>query len=216
VFVPDAVHVTYGEDATFVIQAQDNSGINHYWVNDTARFSVDASGVVTSIVSLPCGQIPLEIRAYDGYGHYSTADTMIVILDVTVPTITHPDDLTYTAGEVGNSIVWHATDDNPRTYQVLRDGVVVREGLWNSSSDQIVVSVDGLAAGLYSYSLLVSDAGGHMMSDSVLVTVLATTTGAGGILGIPTMLAIGISVASVAFAVIVIAMARTGKLSRKS
>ena len=216
VFVPDAVHVTYGEDATFVIQAQDNSGINHYWVNDTARFSVDASGVVTSIVSLPCGQIPLEVRAYDGYGHYCTADTMIVVLDVTVPTITHPVDLTYIAGEVGNSIVWHATDDNPRTYQVLRDGAVVREGLWNSSSEQIVVSVDGLAAGLYSYSLLVSDAGGHMMSDSVLVTVLATTTGARGALEIPTMIAIGVSIASVAFAVIVIIMARAGKLSQKS
>ena len=124
--------------------------------------------------------------------------------------------MTYTQGQVGNSIVWQATDDNPRTYQVTRDGVVIREGLWNSSSEQIVVSVDGLASGLYSYSLLVSDAGGHMMSDSVMVTVLATTTGAGGTLEIPTMLAIGISVASVAFAVIVIIIARAGKLSRKS
>jgi hypothetical protein len=216
VLVPDAVNVNYGEAAILLLQAQDNSGIDHYWVNDTARFSVNASGVVTSIVSLPCGEIPLEVRAYDSYGHYSTADTMIVVLDVTVPTITHPEDLTYTEGQVGNSISWQATDDNPRAYQVIRDGTVVREGLWNSSSEQIVVSVDGLVSGLYSYSLLVSDAGGHVMSDSVLVTVLATTTGARGALEIPTMVAIGVSVVSVAFAVIVIIMARAGRLSRKS
>ena len=214
VLVPDAVEVNYGEDATFLIQAQDNSGIDHYWVNDTARFSVSATGVVTSIVSLPCGEIPLEVRAYDSYGHYCSADTVIVVFDVTVPTITHPDDLTYTMGEVGNSIVWQATDDNPRAYQVIRDGVVIMEGLWNSSSEQIVVSVDGLASGLYSYSLVVSDAGDHMMSDSVLVTVLAT--GAGGALEIPTMLAIGVSVVSVAFVVVIIIMARAGKFTRKS
>ena len=216
VLVPNTVHVNYGEDANLLIQAQDYSDIDHYWVNDTARFSVNTNGVVTSIVSLPCTEIPLEVRAYDSYGHYCTADTVIVVLDVTVPTITHPDDLTYTEGQVGNSIVWQATDDNPHAYQVLRDDVVVREGLWNSSSEQIVVSVDGLTSGLYSYSLLVSDVGDHVMSDSVLVTVLATTTGAGSVLELPTMLAIGVSVVSVAFAVIVIIMARAGRLSRKS
>ena len=216
VTVPNTAYVNYGERDILLIQAHDASGIDHYWVSDTARFSVDEEGVVTNNASLPCGETLLEVRAYDSYGHYCSADIVIVVLDVTIPTITHPEDMTYTQGQVGNSIVWQATDDNPRTYQVTRDGVVIREGLWNSSSEQIVVSVDGLASGLYSYSLLVSDAGGHMMSDSVMVTVLATTTGAGGTLEIPTMLAIGISVASVAFAVIVIIIARAGKLSRKS
>ncbi|MFX1560538.1 MAG: hypothetical protein ACFFBL_08110, partial [Promethearchaeota archaeon] len=215
VLVPDAVYVNYGEDTSLLIQAQDQSGIDHYWVNDTARFSVDADGVVTSIVSLPCVEIPIEVRAYDSYGHYCSAYTVVVVLDVTVPTINHPEDLTYTEGEVGNSIMWQATDDNPRTYQVICDGVVVREGLWNSSSEQIVVSVDGLTSGFYSYSLLVSDAGDHMMSDSVLVTVLETTGGM-GTLDISTIVAIGISITSVAFAVIVLVMAREGMLSRKS
>ncbi|MFW9982046.1 MAG: NosD domain-containing protein [Candidatus Thorarchaeota archaeon] len=219
--VPDTVYVNYGEDAILLIQAQDQSGIDHYWVNDTTRFSVDANGEVTSIVSLPCAEIPLEVRAYDSYGHYCSADTIIVVLDVTVPTINHPDDMIYTEGDVGNSIMWQATDDNPRAYQVVRDGGVVREGLWNSSSEQIVVYVDGLTPGLYSYLLIVYDAGDHMMSDSVLVTVLGTTTtttptGATSILDIPTMVAVGVSIASVAFAVIVVVMARKGLLSRKS
>ena len=216
VAIPDTVYVNYGERGILLIQAYDASGIDHYWVSDAAHFSVDKEGVVTNNSSLPWGETLLEARAYDSYGHYCSADIVIVVLDVTVPTITHPEDLTYTQGQVGNSIVWQATDDNPRTYQVLRDGAAVMEGLWNSSSEQIVVSVDGLASGLYSYSLLVSDAGGHMMSDSVLVTVLATTTGAGGVLEIPTMVAISVAVVSVAFAVIVIIMAREGKLSQKT
>ena len=173
---------------------------------------------MTNNVSLPCGETLLGVRAYDSYGHFCSADIVIVVLDVTVPTINHPEDLTYTEGEVGNSITWEASDDNPRSYEVLRDGVVVREGLWNSSSEQIEVSADGLASGLYSYVLIVFDAGGHTMSDSVLVIVLGatgTTTPTGG-LDISVVAAVGISATSVAFAAIVIILAREGRLSRKS
>jgi parallel beta-helix repeat protein len=221
VIVPETVYVNYGVRGILLIQAYDASGIDHYWVSDTARFSVDEDGVVTNNVSLPCGEILLEVRAYDSYGHYCSADIVIVVLDVTVPAVNHPDDVTYTEGQVGNSITWQASDDNPRAYEVVRDCVVVREGLWNSSSEQIVISVDGLASGLYSYLLLVFDAGGHVMSDSVLVTVLeatttTTTTGATSALEIPTMVAVGVSIASVAFAAIVVVMAREGMLSRKS
>jgi len=218
VAVPVTVYVNYGERGILLIQAYDASGIDHYWVSDTARFSVDEDGIVTNNVSLPCGEILLEVRAYDSYGHYCSADIVIVVLDVTIPTVNHPADITYIEGEVGNVIAWQASDDNPRSYEVLRDGVVVREGLWNSSSEQIVVSADGLASGLYSYVLVVFDAGGHTMSDSVLVTVLettGTTTPTGG-LDIPMVAAVGISAASVAFAAIVIILARKGMWPRKS
>jgi hypothetical protein len=221
VVVPVTVYVNYGERGILLIQAYDASGIDHYWVSDTARFSVDGEGVVTNNVSLPCGEILLEVRAYDSYGHYCSADIVIVVLDVTVPTINNPNDVTYTEGEVGNSITWQALDDNPRAYEVVRNGVVIKAGLWNSSSEQIIVSVDGLASGLYTYLLSVFDAGNHVMSDSVLVTVLevtgtTTTTGVTGALDIPMMAAAGISVASVAFAAIVLILAREGLLPRKS
>ncbi|MDH4214325.1 MAG: right-handed parallel beta-helix repeat-containing protein [Candidatus Thorarchaeota archaeon] len=221
VAVPATVYVNYGERGILLIQAYDASGIDHYWVSDTANFSVDDEGVVTNNVSLPCGETLLEVRAYDSYGHYCSADIVIVVLDVTVPSINHPDDVTYTEGEVGNSITWQAFDDNPRSYEVVRNGVVIMQGLWNSSSEQIVVSVDDLDSGLYSYLLLVFDAGNHVMSDSVLVTVLqatstTTTTGVAGTLDIPMMAAAGVSVASVAFAVIIIILAREGRLPRKS
>ena len=215
VVVPETVYVNYGMRGILIIQAHDASGIDHYWVSDTASFSVDDEGVVTNNVSLPCGETLLEVRAYDSYGHYCSADIVIVVLDVTVPGINHPEDVTYEEGAVGMSITWLASDDNPRTYEVLRDGIVVREGLWNSSSEQIVVSLDGLASGLYSYVLIVSDAGYHVMSDAVLVEVIeqtmVTTT-----LDIPTIAAVGVSIASVTFAAIVIVMARAGMLARKS
>ena len=232
VVVPELAYVNYGDDAALLVQADDRSGIDHYWVNDTARFGVGGNGVVTSVVLLPCGEIPLEVRAYDSYGHYCSADVVVVVVDVTIPTVNHPEDITYTEGQAGNSITWQASDDNPGEYEVLRDGIVVKAGLWNSSSEQIAVSVDGLAPGLYSYVLLVYDAGDHAMSDSVMVTVLmpttttttvtttttpvtttTTTTGVTTTQEISMMLlAIGISVTSVAVAVIVIVMARKGML----
>jgi hypothetical protein len=45
VLVPETVHIVYGEDAVLIIQAEDLSGIDHYWVSDTVRFSVDEMGL---------------------------------------------------------------------------------------------------------------------------------------------------------------------------
>jgi hypothetical protein len=148
---------------------------------------------------------------------------MTLVLDVTVPTINHPEDVAYTEGQVGNSVTWQASDDNPTAYEVVRDSVIIKAGQWNSSSEQIVVSVDRLVPGVYEHVLFVFDVGGHVMSDPVLVTVIqaastTTTTTAGPATPAEfpmTLVAVAVSVTSVAFAVIAIVMARKGILGHR-
>jgi hypothetical protein len=93
--------------------------------------------------------------------------------DTTPPTIDHPDDVSYDEGMTGHSISWHPYDLNPFRYEVFREQVSIKSGVWNSSSETITVSVDGLPVGVYNYTLQVTDAAMNSVSDEVLVTVNA-------------------------------------------
>jgi len=90
------------------------------------------------------------------------------------PTINSPANINYEEGDTGNSITWTATDDNPTIYTITRDGTQIDSGSWSSGSP-IIVSVDGLSSGTYTYTCIVSDGNGQTDSDSVIVIVIETT-----------------------------------------
>ena len=168
--------LAYGSVLSYPVVAIDLSGIDHYWINDTVNFALDANGLITSQGILSCGSYGLEIRAYDNNGHYCIAMIEIAVIDATLPGIDHPEDIEYTVGDTGNSISWNPTDDNPVSYEIWRDDTLLLSGLWNSSSETITISIDGLVAGAYVYTIIVEDYGEHTSSDSVLVRVLPATT----------------------------------------
>ena len=72
-------------------------------------------------------------------------------------------------GNTGNSITWTPDDLFPHTYQILRNDTEVDSGSWDGSV--ITVSVDGLEAGKYNYTLSVSNEAGNLMTDTVFVYV---------------------------------------------
>ncbi len=86
--------------------------------------------------------------------------------------ITPPADITYTLGDTGNSLIWTATDDNPDTYTISRNGGQVDSGTWTSGLP-ITISVDGLSAGIYTYVIIVEDEDALTATDSATVTVLS-------------------------------------------
>ncbi|MFW9871441.1 MAG: TolB family protein, partial [Candidatus Thorarchaeota archaeon] len=91
-------------------------------------------------------------------------------LDVTPPTIDHPDDVSYEEGTTGHNIIWHAFDSTPYAYSVKRNDVVVEVSFaW--AGDSIEVDIDGLAAGTYTFDCTVWDRVGFSTSDTVLVVV---------------------------------------------
>ncbi len=72
------------------MNASDVSGIAYYWVNDTARFAIDASGVLTSTGCLAVGIYWVEIRAYDPLHNYCSATIQIMVQDTLDPTWVQP------------------------------------------------------------------------------------------------------------------------------
>ncbi|MHA1248303.1 MAG: right-handed parallel beta-helix repeat-containing protein [Candidatus Thorarchaeota archaeon] len=92
-------------------------------------------------------------------------------VDSDIPTIDHPADIKYAEATTGNQITWSPSDSCPDHYEVYRNSTVVESGVWNGG--KITVTVDGLAAGTYNYTLVVYDEAGHSAADTVFVIVLA-------------------------------------------
>ncbi len=102
----------------------------------------------------------------------ATDDVIVTVIDGTTPVIDHPTDVEYSEGTTGHEITWTPTDAHPVSYAIYLDDVLVKSGLWNSSSDSITIVVDGLALGEYNYTIAVTDIGGNVGTDEVTVTVI--------------------------------------------
>ncbi|NVM36375.1 MAG: hypothetical protein HWN81_12325 [Candidatus Lokiarchaeota archaeon] len=94
----------------------------------------------------------------------------IYIID-TPPTIDHPEDIQYFLETTGNTIMWIASDDNPKTFKFFIDGDFYESGQWESGSS-IIINIDGLAIGTYECKIIVYDTSDNFVEDIVLVTVL--------------------------------------------
>ena len=71
--------VEYGDSFFYVISASDISGIDHYLINDITNFNIDSNGVLTNTITLTAGTYWLEVRAYDPYNNYCTANIRIIV-----------------------------------------------------------------------------------------------------------------------------------------
>jgi hypothetical protein len=101
---------------------------------------------------------------------------MVIVQDGTLPIIDSPADIIYFEGDTGNSITWNPSDLHPMSYEIFRDGVSIRSGMWNSSSESITTVVDGLTFGVHNYTIVVIDIGANSAFDQVDVVVQASTS----------------------------------------
>ncbi len=120
---------------------------------------------------LEVGVHNITVVVYDGAGN-SVSDTVFVtVIPSSPPSISTPDDILYTEGQTGNVIVWECSDGSPYLYSILLNGSEIESGNWDGSN--ILVSVDGLVADVYSYTLELMDHSLNEVSDTVIVTVEA-------------------------------------------
>jgi ABC-type transport system substrate-binding protein len=113
------------------------------------------------------------------------------------PQILSANDVTYSQGTTGNEIVWEVTDEDPLDYTIYQDGSIAVTDDWNGSN--IVHNVDGLAAGTFNFTLILTDISGHIVTDTVRVIVTTGTPGG----DIPDILVIGTIVGSTAVILVV-------------
>ena len=109
-------------------------------------------------------------------GNSSTDTVYVAVVDGTPPVLTHPNDLTYSEDSTGHTISWQGTENYPSHYEVFKNGSIYRSGPWNSSSEVISVSVDGLTQGAFLFVIVVYDIAGNSAMDTVVVRVLEPPT----------------------------------------
>ncbi|MEM4735626.1 MAG: NosD domain-containing protein [Candidatus Thorarchaeota archaeon] len=127
--------------------------------------------IVVNVDGLAPGTYNYTLVVFDAYDNQANDMVLVTVVDTTAPTIDSPDDLQYELGTTGHSIRWNPSDLNPERYEVYRDGLLVDSGVWDGSD--ITVNIDGLAVGIYNYTIVVYDTSGNWVSDTVFVTVLS-------------------------------------------
>ncbi len=95
----------------------------------------------------------------------------------TSPSVSTPDDISYTEGATGNYIEWYVSFDFPLHYSIQRNNSVLGLGCGDlgGNSGNITICVDGLSVGTWNYLLFVDDYGDNLTMDWVIVTVTPAT-----------------------------------------
>ncbi len=122
--------------------------------------------------ALPDTTYHYVVTAVNSYGEsFASNEVTVNIPDATPPTINHPQDITYTEGDLGHFISWTPADTNPASFYIARNGVMVISGAW--LGNDITLNVDLLPEGLYAFNCTVVDQVGNRASDVVIVVVEA-------------------------------------------
>ncbi|MBY9005545.1 MAG: hypothetical protein KGD63_02200, partial [Candidatus Lokiarchaeota archaeon] len=104
------------------------------------------SGITINVDNLSPGTYTYicTVSDVDGLTDSDSVSVTVTEIPAVAPVINSPGNVNYQEGETGNSITWTATDDNPTTYAITRDGQQVASGSWSSGSG-ITINVDSLS-----------------------------------------------------------------------
>ncbi len=129
--------------------------------------------VVRIVDGLAVGSYNFSIFATDGAGGSVQDDVRVTVLNA-APTITHPENVSYTYATTGHNITWTVTDASTggTNYTIHLNDSVIETGSW-ASGVPVSRSIDGLAVGSYNYTITIDDGLGGFANDTVRVTVVA-------------------------------------------
>jgi hypothetical protein len=152
--------------ARYIIYRNGSHVANGTWASGTP--------IDLSVAGLLGGVYKYTFIANDTFGNARSHEVFVTVTDTTAPTVTSPAPVPYEAGTTGHNLTWVPSDIHTGTYEIYRNGAQVANGTWIPGSP-IVVDIDNLAVGIYNYTIVITDAFGHAIADTVLVTVADTT-----------------------------------------
>lgn len=111
----------------------------------------------------------LSIHGYEISGTAGSSDGHPLKL-IIKPLINHPPDIEYHVGATGHNITWNPSGLCLNSYETFRNDTLLVSDDWNEFP--IVVSVDGLEPGVYTYRIDVYDSSENKAVDNVMVSVI--------------------------------------------
>jgi len=177
--------------ATFAATAQ--SGMTTYYANPLAANTTvtalaDGYSMYVPIAGYENNTAPITVNVtYTSAGvlnkatfEYGASVLYIFELDVytvdaVAPETTSLSDFIRYYDYTGENISWTATDANPESYTITRNGILeVPTTPWVSGTPVTYNITDGLAIGNHTFVIFFEDMYGHITNDSVVFTVFVT------------------------------------------
>lgn len=125
--------------------------------------------ITINVDDLPSGSYLYECYLNSTSGSI-VYDSVIVIVEEPIPSISQPQDVEYEVNQTNSSITWFGVSPNPDYVTITRNGETVFEGVWESGAP-ITIDVGNLTAGTYLFECILMTASGNNIRDSVLVIV---------------------------------------------
>lgn len=117
----------------------------------------------------------LELHAEDGSHNTVISTVIITVVDPHFPDlVSSPIQTMYEFGNTGDTVSWMAGDANPDIYTLYRNGSIQSSSSWDNSTT-MSDSLDGLALGVYNYTIVIGDISNNNIIDQVLITIADTT-----------------------------------------
>lgn len=167
---PVPAGVVTGTSATFSVVAQGSAPLTYQWYRDAQ--AVD--GATDSTYTLAAAQIQdngvvFSVRVTNGAGAVESAPAQLTVTDSTVAPVIEigPTSVSVNEGQTATFNV-QATGTAPLTYQWRRNGTAIA----GASATSYTTPALAIADGGGTYSVVVSNAAGQVISDEALVTVL--------------------------------------------
>jgi parallel beta-helix repeat protein len=76
---PTDQFVTYSKTFRYDLNATDYDGLDLWWINDTARFSIDQEGIITNVTTLALGYYALQVSVNDTKGNTLTGEFGVTV-----------------------------------------------------------------------------------------------------------------------------------------
>jgi hypothetical protein len=114
------------------------------------------------------GEHTIELIVFDFAGQSTTDVVIVTVVDTTVPILVEIDDNIWIQGTpiVAQEFAWDAYDLDPGTYILYRDGFIVREGTWNTTSPILFWFIPDANTAEVNFTLQISDGSGNTAYDS--------------------------------------------------
>ncbi|MBD3405228.1 MAG: hypothetical protein GF411_03715, partial [Candidatus Lokiarchaeota archaeon] len=175
---PDDISYELGSTGNSILWEVADSDLDSYEIYQDGSL-IDSGQIVGDSVSIDVSG--LEIGSYnftlfvnDTSGMSSTDTVFVDVYDSTSPNINHPSDIEYELGASNNEFAWTGTDLDLASYTIYQDGGVIFSGIY--SGQILTINVDGLSVGEYNFTVIILDGSGNSITDTVIVTVVDTTS----------------------------------------
>jgi parallel beta-helix repeat protein len=110
---------------------------------------------------------------YSGQGNYSISSGNVDRFPRRVLALDSPDDIVFDEDSIGHSIEWITEGPHQNHFEIYINDTFSEANDWTVSP--IIVAVDGLNPGVYNFTILLYDSYGHLVNDTVIVTVTPST-----------------------------------------